>query len=218
MSSRIYIGHLSSRTRERDVEDTFGRYGRIARIHLKYGYAFVEYDDGRDAEDAVREMNRSNFDGERIIVEHARSGEGRRESRGRGRDDRGAPGEGKCFNCGKEGHWARDCPDEGGRDRCFNCGRSGHLARECKEKKGSRSRPYSRSERGSRRSSSRSRSHSRDKDSKKRSGSRSPPRRKSRKSGSRSPSPKGRTDNTNETGNNTTNGDKGNSPREEKTE
>lgn len=39
--SRIYIGQLSSRTRERDVQETFERFGRIRRIDMKNGYAFL---------------------------------------------------------------------------------------------------------------------------------------------------------------------------------
>jgi len=127
---RIYIGQLSNHTRERDIEDAFGRYGRISRVDLKNGYGFVEFEDARDADDAVRDMDRRTLDGARIIVEHARGG-GRRDNDRR--DFAPRPSEGRCFNCGKDGHWARDCPDEGGRDRCFNCGRGGHLARECKE-------------------------------------------------------------------------------------
>ena len=37
MAARIYVGHLSSRTRERDLEDAFGRYRNIQRCDLKYG-------------------------------------------------------------------------------------------------------------------------------------------------------------------------------------
>jgi len=136
--SRIYIGQLSSRTRERDVQETFERFGRIRRIDMKNGYAFLEYDDSRDADDAVYEMHGKNLDGHRIRVEVARgSGSSSRDSRGGrgGRDDKRS-GEGRCFNCGKDGHWARDCPDEIGRDKCFNCGRTGHLARECRERRG----------------------------------------------------------------------------------
>ena len=39
--SRLYVGRLASRSRERDLEDAFGKYGKIRSIDLKYGFAFV---------------------------------------------------------------------------------------------------------------------------------------------------------------------------------
>jgi len=30
-NTRLYVGRVSSRTRTRDLEDLFGRYGRLAR-------------------------------------------------------------------------------------------------------------------------------------------------------------------------------------------
>lgn len=41
MSGRIFIGNLSLRTRERDIEDKFERFGKIRGLDLKYGYAFL---------------------------------------------------------------------------------------------------------------------------------------------------------------------------------
>jgi len=83
MSSRgakIYVGHLHPRTSERDLYDIFERYGRIYRIDLKHCYAFIDYNNRRDAEDAVYAMNGREIDGERIVVEWTRG-----TTRGRGR-------------------------------------------------------------------------------------------------------------------------------------
>lgn len=41
MSSRIFIGHLSTHARERDVEKFFKGYGHIKEINLKNGFGFV---------------------------------------------------------------------------------------------------------------------------------------------------------------------------------
>eukprot|EP00640_Fibrocapsa_japonica_P009590 CAMPEP_0113936532 /NCGR_PEP_ID=MMETSP1339-20121228/3431_1 /TAXON_ID=94617 /ORGANISM="Fibrocapsa japonica" /LENGTH=88 /DNA_ID=CAMNT_0000939045 /DNA_START=85 /DNA_END=347 /DNA_ORIENTATION=+ /assembly_acc=CAM_ASM_000762 len=71
-ATRIYIGRLGSRTRERDLEDAFSRFGRILRLDLKFGFAFIEYEDPRDAEDAIRDMDGRDFDGGRIVVEPSR--------------------------------------------------------------------------------------------------------------------------------------------------
>ncbi len=39
----VYVGRLSSRTRERDLEDAFLKYGRVNRLDMKNGYAFIEF-------------------------------------------------------------------------------------------------------------------------------------------------------------------------------
>ena len=65
MSTRVYVGGISHRARERDVEKLFDRFGRIKDVSLKNGFAFVEFDDDRDADDAVYDLNRTTFMGER---------------------------------------------------------------------------------------------------------------------------------------------------------
>lgn len=72
MGTRVYIGRLSSYARERDIERFFKGYGRLKDIMLKNGYGFIEFEDYRDADDAVYELNGKDLCGERVIVEHAR--------------------------------------------------------------------------------------------------------------------------------------------------
>ncbi|XP_021565956.1 serine/arginine-rich splicing factor 4 isoform X4 [Carlito syrichta] len=85
---RVYIGRLSYQARERDVERFFKGYGKILEVDLKNGYGFVEFDDLRDADDAVYELNGKDLCGERVIVEHAR-GPRRDGSYGSGRSGYG---------------------------------------------------------------------------------------------------------------------------------
>lgn len=72
VSSRVFVGGLSYHVRERDIERFFKGYGVIKEILLKKGYCFVEFDDYRDADDAVYELNGKELMGERVSVEKAR--------------------------------------------------------------------------------------------------------------------------------------------------
>ncbi|XGW13713.1 hypothetical protein V3C99_000213 [Haemonchus contortus] len=74
--TRIYVGNLPPDVREKDIEDIFAKYGKIRFVDIKGGrgplYAFVEFEDYRDAEDAVRGRDGYDFDGCRIRVEFTR--------------------------------------------------------------------------------------------------------------------------------------------------
>ncbi|XP_035214318.1 serine/arginine-rich splicing factor 4-like isoform X3 [Stegodyphus dumicola] len=65
MGTRVYIGRLSYDCRERDLEKFFKGYGKIREILIKNGFGFVEFDDYRDADDAVYELNGKDLLGER---------------------------------------------------------------------------------------------------------------------------------------------------------
>jgi len=89
---RIYVGNLPPDVQEKEVEDLFYKYGRISNIIMKTRngppFAFVEFEDPRDADDAVKGSSGYNFDGYRLRVEHPR-GNGRGGDRFDRRDDRG---------------------------------------------------------------------------------------------------------------------------------
>uniref|UniRef100_A0A8C2EDR0 Splicing factor, arginine/serine-rich 1 n=1 Tax=Cyprinus carpio TaxID=7962 RepID=A0A8C2EDR0_CYPCA len=91
---RIYVGNLPPDIRTKDVEDVFYKYGAIRDIDLKNRrggppFAFVEFEDPRDAEDAVYGRDGYDYDGYRLRVEFPRSGRG--GGRGGGGGGVGAP-------------------------------------------------------------------------------------------------------------------------------
>ncbi|KAL1471217.1 hypothetical protein MTO96_023834 [Rhipicephalus appendiculatus] len=114
MSGRgqLFIGRLPLDTRERDVEQVFERYGRLLRCDVKYGtgmaYAFVDYEDHRDAEDAVKYENGREIRGQSVVVEWARGPSFRPSA---GKDRMGYQSFDECYRCRRTGHWARDCPE-----------------------------------------------------------------------------------------------------------
>lgn len=94
MSTRVYVGGISYRARENDLEYFFRKYGKLREISLKNGFAFLEFDDYRDADDACYDLNGKELMGERVNVEiakgtpHGRDRERWGNGSGEGRGDR----------------------------------------------------------------------------------------------------------------------------------
>mmetsp|Transcript_23029 Transcript_23029/g.50548 ORF Transcript_23029/g.50548 Transcript_23029/m.50548 type:complete len:192 (-) Transcript_23029:918-1493(-) len=86
--TRVYIGNLPPGINEREVEDEFKVFGRIRNLWVARkppGFAFLEYEDMRDADDAIRKL-----DGYRgWKVELSRRGVGGPRYAGSGFADRG---------------------------------------------------------------------------------------------------------------------------------
>lgn len=57
----IFCGNLEYDARLSDLERAFSRYGKVDRVDMKSGFAFVYMEDERDAEDAIRGLDRTEF-------------------------------------------------------------------------------------------------------------------------------------------------------------
>jgi len=86
---RVYIGNMPNGVRERDLESFFKKFGKPNDFLIKAGFGFVEFDDYRDADDAVYELNGKELMGQRVSIEHARGT--RRDRSPRRRRDSKAP-------------------------------------------------------------------------------------------------------------------------------
>ena len=75
----VFVGNFEYDTRQSELERLFAKYGRIERVDMKSGFAFVYFEDERDAEDAVRALDNFPFGYEkrRLSVEWARGERGR---------------------------------------------------------------------------------------------------------------------------------------------
>ncbi|XP_008307133.1 serine and arginine rich splicing factor 7a isoform X2 [Cynoglossus semilaevis] len=196
---KVYVGDLGNGAAKGELERAFSYYGPLRSVWVARnppGFAFVEFEDPRDAEDAVKGMDGKLLCGSRVRVEMStgmsRKGRGRPSRRQFDPNDR-------CYQCGDRGHYAYDCyrfSKRGRRSRSRSHSRSRSRSRSRGRRYRSHSRSRSRSRRRSpsynrRRSRSgspaRSRSAARSR-SRSRSRSGSAPRRSFSRSRSRSPS------------------------------
>jgi len=92
---RVYVGNLPPDIRTKDVEDIFYKYGKIVFIDLKNSrgppFAFVEFDDPKDAEDAVYARDGYDYDGYKLRVEFPKGGGGSFRGGASGGRGRGPP-------------------------------------------------------------------------------------------------------------------------------
>ena len=75
----IYVGNLSYRVRENDLQEVMAEYGEVQSCKIvkdretnkSKGFAFVEMDDA-GAEKAIAELNGADLDGRTMVVKEAR--------------------------------------------------------------------------------------------------------------------------------------------------
>ena len=69
--TKVYVGNLSNNVSKYELEDVFNRYGKLKNVWVARnppGFAFVEFEDERDAYDAVKALDGTRICGSRAVV------------------------------------------------------------------------------------------------------------------------------------------------------
>ncbi|XP_007261040.1 serine and arginine rich splicing factor 7a isoform X1 [Astyanax mexicanus] len=141
---KVYVGDLGNGAAKGELERAFSYYGPLRSVWVARnppGFAFVEFEDSRDAEDAVKGMDGKVLCGNRIRVEMS-NGMTRKSRFGRPSRRQFDPND-RCYQCGETGHYAYDCYRYSGK-------RGGRRSRS-RSRSRSRGRRYSRSRSNERR-------------------------------------------------------------------
>ncbi|XP_051780484.1 serine/arginine-rich splicing factor 3 isoform X2 [Erpetoichthys calabaricus] len=72
LDCKVYVGNLGNNGNKTELEHSFGYYGPLRSVWVARnppGFAFVEFEDPRDAADAVRELDGRTLCGCRVRVE-----------------------------------------------------------------------------------------------------------------------------------------------------
>jgi len=71
-SSTCFLGGLPRDYKEQEIRDIFTKIGPISKIDFKAEFAFVHYQDAKDADEAIKALHNSKLDGSTLSVELAK--------------------------------------------------------------------------------------------------------------------------------------------------
>ncbi|CEG48293.1 rna binding [Plasmopara halstedii] len=88
--NNLYVANLAMRLGQQELEEVFSKFGRVEKCEVivdpvtkeSRGFGFVTFEDVRDAEDAVKELNNQEIHGRKIRVEHAKRKRGHEKTPG----------------------------------------------------------------------------------------------------------------------------------------
>ena len=85
MAKKLFVGSLPWATDNKALEDLFSKFGQVLSASVlmdretgrSRGFGFVEMADDAAAEQAIKELNGSDYEGRKIVVNEARPREDR---------------------------------------------------------------------------------------------------------------------------------------------
>ncbi|EPQ05635.1 Serine/arginine-rich splicing factor 7 [Myotis brandtii] len=159
--TKVYVGNLATGAGKGELERAFSYYGPLRTVWIARnppGFAFVGFEDPRDAEDAVRGLDGKVICDSRVRVELS-TGMPRRSYLDRPPARHPFDPNDRCYECGEKGHYAYDCHRYSRRRRSRSRSASPRRSRSVSLRR-SRSASLRRSRSGSIKGSSRSKSRS----------------------------------------------------------
>ena len=114
MNKRLYVGNLSYKVTEKELQELFGEFGEVAFAKVitrsdgrSKGFGFVEMAEEDNAKEAMEKLNQSTFMERTIVVNEAKEQEARSPRSGNGRGGYGGGGRG-----GRGGYGGRGGGDD----------------------------------------------------------------------------------------------------------
>ena len=109
--TKVYVGNLGTGAGNGELERAFSYYGPFSTVWIArnpLGFAFVEFEDPRDAEDAVQGLDGKVICGSQVRVELS-TGISQRSHFDTPPAQRPFDPNDKCYKCGEKGYYAYDC-------------------------------------------------------------------------------------------------------------
>ncbi|KAI5629059.1 RNA binding motif protein 14 [Silurus asotus] len=99
-STKVFVGNLSGMCTTEDLKELFQTFGKVLECDKVKGYAFVHMENKEDALQAIEALHGTSFKGRPLSVELSKVQPSKQTPTGK------IP----CVSCGKQGHYAGECP------------------------------------------------------------------------------------------------------------